>query len=484
MKLGEALNKTAVTRTYRPSPQLPLPTCLTGVEMEVEGVREDPPAALIRYWERVRDDSLRGSSAEFVLRDPLFGEDLLIAIRSLCTAARAGGWESNYRTSIHVHLDMRDVSFPSFRAMCCVYPIVEPVLFHWIGDKRDESVFCLPWSAAEGDIEKIRSMFTAQGPALLYQSDALNRYSALNLKALAKQGSVEFRHMRTTFDDERIIKWVQICQHIRRFSELLEDTNRLDTYLLDMYSALKMPGFLEEVFGPTLATELLRGYNGPDFTPGILLCQDLLSNEMQKKLGLIFCPANAFLTPGANKQLKAWKKINKGKKAEKSELPPLDRYLAGERTIPPLERVRPTTARIRRTEVPHADREWLAPIEVTYDHPPLPIMQEERVRIRYDELPDYPGEYLTCHAWRPTIREGRYAAYDLRNEDFFLDENDSYRVVHDVAAGVTYPSLNDQEISLGTAWHRAMARDLLPEDVLVELYQRTPLTTPSINPWR
>jgi hypothetical protein len=319
--IGNALGMSPVVRTYKNYDGFPLPYCLTGIEVEVEGV-EKFDETILKFWNKERDDSLRGKHpAEFVLHEPLFGADLFNAVEQICLQAEKHKWVANYRTSIHVHIDARDISFEAFRAICCLYAIVEPVMFDWIGDKRNESVFCLPWGDAEGDMKKIRKLFYSQGSKeLIRQSDHINRYSALNLKALQKQGSIEFRHMRTNFNLPRIVDWIAMCQHIKRYATVIEQQNRLDYHLLELYSVLGVEKFLSEVFGERLAEELLKTYTGASLQPGVLFAQDLLTTEIQKKMGAIFCPPNCFLTQGKSPYFAKWVKLNKPKKGSKKDL--------------------------------------------------------------------------------------------------------------------------------------------------------------------
>lgn len=320
MQLGAALNKPASVRSYETSDSLPLPTCLIGLEVEVENagapLNRDHP--LFQFWKLTRDDSLRGESAEFILSEPLFGEDLLSAIQTICDTGPVKEWEINYRTSLHVHLDARDLSFDAFKALCCTYAVIEPALYDWIGDKRDESIFCLPWYEAEGDIELIKQLFTMRDSSLARRTELVNRYSGLNLNSLSRFGSVEFRHMRTTFNYERIYQWVSMVQKLKYYATTIENERNLGTYLLDLFSQAGPEDFLREVFGPELANHLLDSAKNLDFYPGVLLAQDLLRDDIVKSMGVVFSPPNSFLVPGENEYVKKWEEKNQPKKPQRN----------------------------------------------------------------------------------------------------------------------------------------------------------------------
>lgn len=324
MELGKALNMPGSTRTYMPSTRLPLPKCNVGVEVETEGVKGRLPPDMAEFWDQKQDESLRGNAAEYVLREPLFGEDLITALKRICSFGLNNKLQCNYRTSLHVHLDARDLTFDAFQALCCLYACVEEALFAWVGDKREESIFCLPWYSAEGDIESIRSLFI-ESTNLKNQAGRLGRYSGLNLNSLSKFGSIEFRHLRTTYDFQRIFDWVCICQHLKRYAVQLASSDGVDYSLLEMYSTKGIRLFLNEIFGEELSAKLRNSFSG-DLYNGISLAQDLMRNDIQRQLGVIFSPPNSFLTQGANPYFKIWaaklKKSKEKPREEESERPP------------------------------------------------------------------------------------------------------------------------------------------------------------------
>lgn len=325
MKLGQALKKPQSSLTYEPSHLLPLSRCLTGIEVEVEGARGDIPAAMSDMWAVHEDRTLRnnpkGVGVEYVSKQPLFGKDLLKSIHLLCAEAERGKWDSNYRTSIHVHIDMRGSSFEAFRNMCIAYAVTEKLLYDWAGSSREKSNFCLPWREAEADISKITELFSTQDESLLRKAENIHRYSGLNLNALAKFGSVEFRHLRTTFEAERIITWVKICQSLKKFGKVMAKANTSGFHILEAYSQKGPAGFAEYIYGKELGEELVNTASTLDLTSGLYLAIDLLREEVNKQMNILFQPVSDLFTPGTPKGLPLWDKSHKKKSNTESWRP-------------------------------------------------------------------------------------------------------------------------------------------------------------------
>src|SRR6187399_1915200 len=105
--LGKLLGIPENRRSYEESELLALKKCYTGLEFEAEGVKNRLPtdADEAGFWLEKEDGSLRGASMEYVLREPLFGQDLVSSVRWLCEWATKERLEANYRTGLHVHID-------------------------------------------------------------------------------------------------------------------------------------------------------------------------------------------------------------------------------------------------------------------------------------------------------------------------------------------------------------------------------------------
>ena len=117
--------------------------CLVGVELEVENVPINKLSSCIEkasLWGITGDGSLRNSGVE-ILSVPMAGANLIKAMGELDEIVQKGcsGAEITERCSMHVHIDMRDVTVRQLINFLIVYTIFETELFKHVGEKRMEN---------------------------------------------------------------------------------------------------------------------------------------------------------------------------------------------------------------------------------------------------------------------------------------------------------------------------------------------------------
>lgn len=274
--VGSILGMPENKRTYEDSTKLALARCLTGIEVECENVKSHLPEEKESWastWMEEQDNSLRGEGREFVLEDPLFGDDLVQSISWFCRWAKEKKFEANYRTGLHVHIDARNLEMDQLVTMVIYYALFEKVLFKWVGDNREGSVFCLPFYKAEGVVDTIGQAFSAPKGTMRDGTAAIDRYAALNLNALSKYGSVEWRHLQTTFDEDRIFKWINCAQSFKKYAK----HNPLAPWeLLDNLSKLGPRRLLSLIVGTEFGAELWYDKAEEDvWKYGLPISQDL-----------------------------------------------------------------------------------------------------------------------------------------------------------------------------------------------------------------
>lgn len=198
----------------------------------------------------------------------MFGVDAETALLELLTAARANKWATSMRCGIHVHMDVRDLSPNQLAGLVGYYCLFEPAIYRWVGDSREFNNFCLPFYRASGSLEQAASVLTT-----LYQPTGIentvrtitgfHRYAGLNLKSIAERGSIEFRHLQTTTDLPRIVKWINIIFSLKAAAARVAASNR-HAVLGDVWS--QNPSDLVHSIMPAVAEEL-RSY--ADFEEGV-----------------------------------------------------------------------------------------------------------------------------------------------------------------------------------------------------------------------
>lgn len=214
-----------------------------GVEIEVEG-RNLPQE--VRLWRLDGDGSLRGEeSIEYVLRKPQTLAKVREALNNLdkkyiqCESRV----DESVRAGVHVHINMQDSSYTELFTMMTLYLSLEQLMVEWCGDSRVGNHFCLRSSDAEYVIYIIRECLAHN--TLNYMNDENLRYSSMNVMALHKYGSLEFRSMRGTRDLDLIYKWVCMLGEMKR--SVKKFANPQD--VMEVYSTQDVDEFLDKVLG-------------------------------------------------------------------------------------------------------------------------------------------------------------------------------------------------------------------------------------------
>jgi hypothetical protein len=206
----------------------PLPSQYVGVELEVENCSPSQQQRLLdtsHYWEIKEDHSLR-DGVEFVLAQPLMGEQLsesLVQFSNSVTRYSVGP-----RTSTHVHLNMRQDTdtLESLRNLCLLYFMYEDAFFALSDRSRKWCSYCHPFeeSPPEPLLAVLRGHnIDAVSASLSDSYQNSNRYYGLNLYALQRYGTIEFRHMPGTRDIDKLRVWIRLLMELKKAATALAD---------------------------------------------------------------------------------------------------------------------------------------------------------------------------------------------------------------------------------------------------------------------
>lgn len=199
------------------APRFNYPSVLSrgvGVEIEVENCADmdDFPHKLRVVVDK--DNSLRGDNAyELITNHPMTCGEAVITVkdifkwmdskRKLHDLPRL--FEFNERTSIHVHVDVRDLTWDQVLSVAQLYLIFEKSLFDFAGRNRFYNIFCVPLSECN---------LVDQGPD---QHKVFKKYCAINLAAVRQKGTVEFRAMAGNDNTNAIVSWIYLLVSLVEF---------------------------------------------------------------------------------------------------------------------------------------------------------------------------------------------------------------------------------------------------------------------------
>lgn len=222
MFLGQALAK-QIRRCPKADSRLVDSDAQLGIEIELRGWNGTDPAGkeFNSFWEGKRDDSLRSSGREFITIGGLSGKHLVDALDVFYATARAHKWGDGYPyAGIHVHMDVTDLDESQFSSLLQLYLVMEHAFFSFAGDYRRYCGFCYALTETKEYIKYAPDiLFGANYDYLVNYvhptNGRISRYQALNLSSLSKYGTLEFRHLPTTMDQERLMTWINMILALR-----------------------------------------------------------------------------------------------------------------------------------------------------------------------------------------------------------------------------------------------------------------------------
>lgn len=219
--IGERFGK-PIHRIPTACDDLVLPFAKVGVEIECENVTKLPTAKLISLWDHHQDNSLRNNGMEFTTKGGLVGRELIDAIGNACIGFKEAKFSEGYpRAGIHLHVDVTDMNENSdtqLLNMVLSYMMFEKAVFGWAGEWRAACGFCDPLYMSQkdfGHLSELLYMWPESAGNLIERR--FSKYQAVNFLPMARFGTVEFRHLPTTFDSQRIIDWVNLCLCFKRY---------------------------------------------------------------------------------------------------------------------------------------------------------------------------------------------------------------------------------------------------------------------------
>lgn len=236
--------------------ELVSPRRIIGVELEYEGVHTGTSEALLMEansldaWALHEDHSLRPSNknTEFVLRTPLPYAHTVDLLRRLHQhidyfnrrhASDEEEYSTSWRCGFHMHVDYRQRDPQEVTNLLILFSFLDPMIFAWEGNGRQESKFCIP----------------VQNYDLLVSDQVASRYGSVNVLALGRHGSVEFRHPQTSFDTDVHVRYMNIVlslcalasQYTHKSYDLLQSLCTTDNMFQWVHEAALPPTVKEDL---------------------------------------------------------------------------------------------------------------------------------------------------------------------------------------------------------------------------------------------
>jgi hypothetical protein len=184
-----------------------------GIEVEVERCNVHINTEAQDYWNATGDSSLKEQGVEYVSRI-LLKEEIPLALRALYRGnSTLRDKEATFgpRTSIHVHSDfMWAESGHDIMTMLFGYLLVEDLMYAYVAPHRRKNIFCVKTK----ETKYLRDTFSLN----TFGAGNLYKYSGFNLLSIFTHGTIEFRMLEGTYDQQKIIQWVEFIDTISTFA--------------------------------------------------------------------------------------------------------------------------------------------------------------------------------------------------------------------------------------------------------------------------
>lgn len=270
---GEAIGSYSDKKLYKEDSELVSNIDGIGVEIELENIHyynHNPIYPNIyTFWKTVEDGSLR-EGTEFIFKEPMVGANISEALRVLSEflskyKKNGKGVQVSDRCSVHVHLDIRDLTNDELTNLILIYIFVERLLFHYINPTRAKNNYCRPLTDSSfkfimGKISECNKYDHPNSRIINLVTAECDKYSALNILPIYNYGSVEFRHHHGTTDTSQIKKWINIILAIKNCARSVS----IET-LIKSYESSGFGEVLHEIFaGTSIDEEYLSGVQDLD----------------------------------------------------------------------------------------------------------------------------------------------------------------------------------------------------------------------------
>lgn len=243
-----------------------------GLEIEIEG-GPFPEGEAPAGWRVHHDHSLRGGGVEYVLRQPIRADRVENSLTALDRFLANVNKVFSYRTSVHVHVNIQQLTVRQWAAFIALFAILEEAVVDVIAPERAGNKFCLRFCDASYPIRFVADCIRSSRIQDMRAVDM--KYASCNLTPLSTLGTLEFRAMRGNLDVGLLTDWVAFLVRLKEVASGIDD-------LRDFAARFSQAGprmWLQETIGLP-DNQIVRGLLALDgledkLYEGIRLAQDL-----------------------------------------------------------------------------------------------------------------------------------------------------------------------------------------------------------------
>ncbi len=210
---------------------------LIGIEVEIENVNVNG-GRLNQVWRTEADGSLRNNGMEFVTA-PIEAQYGPAALQNLLHEYLSQDCCFSPRTSVHVHLNVQDLTPEKVVDLVLLYVTYERLFYRFTGRGRQKNIYCVPLVDTD-----LLSNFANKR----LDRNGWSKYTGLNLLPVQSYGTVEFRHMHGTRDLHKLTVWINLITKLKEYvRKTTTPTIRKNIAIMD--DEYDFNGYLLEIFG-------------------------------------------------------------------------------------------------------------------------------------------------------------------------------------------------------------------------------------------
>lgn len=203
------------------------------------------------FWHIGSDGSIRDYSWTVEVRSPILtGEEGLKKLLKVVEILVEHGFEVNESCGLHVHFDSSKLKSDNIKSLIFLYTVFEKCINKITAKEREDCRHSRAMNFTETTgprggqqrlnqtqtLEKLESCSTIAEIISLYPS----RYKKVNVTAIQKFGTVEFRQHQGTLNEKRIIRWI-------RFLSLMINTVKHKNVLDDKEDLLSISSDRQDI---------------------------------------------------------------------------------------------------------------------------------------------------------------------------------------------------------------------------------------------
>lgn len=211
---------------------------LVGIEVEAENLANQD-YSVPSPWRIAEDGSLRNGGRELISFPT--APDCVESLIKMLFERLPKDTHFSPRTSVHVHMNCRDLDYMQVYNIVILYQAFEDLLYDFAGKERKKSIFCVPI----GNTNYYRDFKHYMVRDSLYR---WSKYTGLNLAPLGNYGTIEFRHLRGTRDISTIYTWLHLLYRLYGYA-ISSNTQVLESTIIKHSNDGQVLNFGREVFG-------------------------------------------------------------------------------------------------------------------------------------------------------------------------------------------------------------------------------------------